>query len=148
MATFPSLIPSSRIFTPGEYPNSIFTTQAGSESRVRNSNGMVNSQLQLTFIRLTESDMLTIKNHYAGQYGSFLPFAIPSSLLNGVTTAADFALTNYLWRYAATPEIIDYCDSLHDVTVVLQSSAPEGVIAQGANLAVSVALTPGTASAS
>lgn len=148
MTTFPSLIPSSRIFTPGEYPNSIFTTQAGSESRVRNSNGMVNSQLQLKFIRLTESDMLAIKSHYAGQYGSFLPFAIPSSLLNGVTTAADFALTNYLWRYAESPEITDYCDSLHDVTIVLQSSPPENATLEGANLVVGVALTAGTASAS
>lgn len=109
---------------------------------------MVNSQLQLKFIRLTESDMLAIKSHYAGQYGSFLPFAIPSSLLNGVTTAADFALTNYLWRYAESPEITDYCDSLHDVTIVLQSSPPENATLEGANLVVGVALTAGTASAS
>jgi hypothetical protein len=141
MATFPTLTPSSRIFTPGEYPNSIYTTLAGSESRVRNSNVMSASRLELTFIRLAEADMLSIKSHYAGQYGGFLAFAIPSALLSGVTTAADFTLTGYLWRYISSPQITDYCDSLHDVKVTLESVAPEGVVALGASLTVSATLT-------
>lgn len=125
----------------------MFGLYDGSQARVRNSNVMLGSELQLTFIRLTEANMLSIKSHYEGQSGSFLAFDIPSTLLAGVT-AADYTLTGYLWRYSDPPEIASYCGGLHDVTLTLRSAPPEGVTANGFTLSVTMTLSAGVATVS
>jgi hypothetical protein len=78
MTTFPTLIPSTRIFTPGEYPHTAYQAFSGQENRVRHSNVMLSSRLRLTFISLTEANMLSILTHYNDKKGGYLPFAIPS----------------------------------------------------------------------
>ena len=97
MATFPTLTPSSRTFTPGRHPHSEIPTLNGLQVRVRTSNVILEQQLRLTFLGLTEVEMLSIRSHYIGQQGRFLSFAIPDSLLSGMATPADFTPTGYSW---------------------------------------------------
>ena len=145
MATFPALKPSTRTFTPGERPHSQIRTMDGGQSRVRQSNVLVNQRLRLSFAVLTEAEMLSIRTHYTGQQGRFLSFDIPNDLLSGVTTPADFTPTGYSWVYASTPVIEDTGCSRYNVSLELITVPPEGANLNGSDFTVAVTLAAGAA---
>lgn len=148
MATFPTLTPSSRTFTPGRHPHSEIPTLNGLQTRVRTSNVILEQRLRLTFIALTESQMLSIRSHYIGQQGRFLSFGIPTSLLSGMTTPAYFTPTGYSWIYASSPQIEDIpCTQRYTVSIELVTVPPEGANSNGAEFTVSIGLVVGAASA-
>jgi hypothetical protein len=147
MATFPTLTPSSRTFTPGRHPHSEIPTLNGLQTRVRTSNVILEQQLRLTFIGLTESEMLSIRTHYIGQQGRFLSFFIPSSLLSGMTTPSYFTPTGYTWIYGSAPQVEDIPGTQrYNVSVELVTIPPEGANVNGAEFIVSIALAAGIAS--
>ena len=144
MATFPTLTPSSRTFTPGRHPHSEIPTLNGLQTRVRTSNVILEQRLRLTFIGLTEAQMLSIRTHYVGQQGRFLSFAIPTSLLSGMTTPANFTPTGYSWLYAGAPQVEDIpCAQRYNVSIELVTVPPEGANINGAELTVSIMLSSG-----
>jgi hypothetical protein len=146
MTTFPTLTPSSRTFTPGRHPHSEIPTLNGLQVRVMTSNVIIEQQLRLTFIGLTESEMLSIRTHYVGQQGRFLSFFIPSSLLSGMTTPAYFTPTGYSWIYASAPQVEDIPGTQrYNVSVELVTIPPEGANVNGAEFTVSIALAVGAA---
>jgi hypothetical protein len=145
MTIFPSLIPSQRNWTPGDYPSTSFTALNLREGRVLHSNLLANSKLQLVFIGLDEADMLAILLHYQEQLGSFSAFDLPSQVFSGVSNAADYTRPGYQWRYAEIPAVEDLPCGSHVVTVALESSftfAANEVI--GTNLVVNFSLTAGS----
>jgi hypothetical protein len=144
MATFPTLTPSSRTYTPGEYPHTVYTGLSGDESRVRHSSAMAGSAVRLAFYGLTESDMLSILSHYQGQYGSFRSFDVPSALWSGMTDATAFTLTGYSWRYESSPAVADLPCGTHNVEVSLVSVPPEAVTVPGLtrSIVLSIATVP------
>jgi len=149
MATFPTLTPSSRTFTPGRHPHSEISTLNGLQVRVMTSNVIIEQQLRLTFIGLTESEMLSIRSHYIGQQGRFLSFFIPSSLLSGMTTPSYFTPTGYSWIYGSAPQVEDIPGTQrYTVSVELVTIPPEGANVNGAEFTVSVSLAAGIASVS
>lgn len=143
MATFPTLIPTTRTFTPGEYPHTPFTTYNGFQNRVRHSNVMLSSSVRLSFIALSEVDMLSILNHYQGQIGGFDSFLLPSSIWSGVTTISDYELTDYRWRYTEAPTVDDAYCSLYNVELALETVPPDGVVVNGIDIPIIITLTPG-----
>lgn len=146
MAVFPSIKPSGRTFTAGEYPHTPFDAYSGWQNRVRHSNVMLASQVRLTFTALTEADMLSILSHYNGQYGTFESFALSSDAWSGVT-ASDYQLTGYLWRYVEPPTVEDvYCDR-YNVELTLETAPPDAAFVDGAWYVVTASLTPGAAAA-
>lgn len=139
MATFPTLTPSSRTFTPGRHPHSEIPTLDGLQIRVRTSNVILEQQLRLTFLGLTEAEMLSIRTHYVGQQGRFLSFDIPSSLLSGMTTPANFTPTSYSWIYGSAPQIEDIpCTQRYTVTIDLVTVPPEGANINGSEFTVGI----------
>lgn len=142
MATFPALIPSSRVFTPGEYPNTAHTAWSGKEGRVRHSNVMLTSSIRLSFLGLTEAQMLSILSHYQGQQGSFLSFEIPDEVVSGLSIL-DLQLTGYSWRYAAPPQVQDLPCGGHNVEVALESIPPEGAAVPGLDQQLLVSFAAG-----
>jgi hypothetical protein len=141
MATFPTLTPSSRTFTPGRHPHSEIPTLDGLQTRVRTSNVILEQQLRLTFVGLTEAQMLSIRSHYIGQQGRFLSFAIPTSLLSGMTTPANFTPTDYSWIYGSAPQVEDTpCAQRYNVSVELVTVPPEGANINGAEFTVGITL--------
>jgi hypothetical protein len=146
MATFPSLESSTRTFTPGRHPHSEIRTLNGLQTRVRASNVILEQQLRLTFVALTETQMLSIRSHYITQQGRFLSFSIPDSLLSGMTTPASFTPTGYSWIYGGAPQVEDIPGTQrYTVSVELFTVPPEGANVNGAGFAVSVALAAGLA---
>lgn len=133
MTIFPSLTPSGRTFTPGEYPHTPFQAYNGLQARVRHSNVMLSSQLRLTFTALTETDMLSILSHYNGQYGTFDSFTLPSAIWAGAVQA-DYELTNYRWHYTEPPIVEDvYCDR-YTITLTIETLPPDSVATDGGYL--------------
>ena len=148
MATFPTLSPSSRTFTPGDYPHTPFTGMSGVQNRVRNSNVMLASQLRLRFVGITESQMLSILSHYQGQKGTFISFPLPSAVWSGTSTPSDYQLTGYGWRYIEPPMVEDLTFSQrHNVELVLETVPPEGTALAGLAEAVVYSILGGVAPA-
>lgn len=143
MATFPSLRPSTRTFTPGRHPHSEIPTLSGLQTRVRTSNVLLDQRLRLTFSALTEDQMLSIRNHYLGQQGRFLSFNIPNDLLSGTTNPASFTPTGYSWIYASRPSVTDIGLQRYDVSLELATVPPEGATINGADFTVPITFTPG-----
>lgn len=141
MATFPTLTPSGRSFTPGRHPHSEIRTLDGLQSRVRTSNVLLEQRLRLTFVALTETQMLSIRSHYVGQQGRFLSFDIPTSLLSGMTTPASFTPTGYSWIYAGPPQVEDIGIQRYTVSVELVTVPPEGANINGAEFTVGITFT-------
>jgi len=144
MATFPTLTPSSRTFTPGRHPHSEIPTLNGLQTRVRTSNVILEQRLRLTFVALTEAEMLSIRTHYVGQQGRFISFFIPSSLLSGMTTPANFTPNGYSWIYGSPPQVEDIPGTQrYTVSIELVTVPPEGSNVNGAEFTVSVTLAAG-----
>jgi hypothetical protein len=108
---------------------------------------MLSSILRLSFIGIDETTMLSILNHYNGKFGVYSSFEIPADLLSGVSTASDYTLTDYGWRYSQPPIVSDYPCGGHTVEVVLESVPPEGATVNGITRIITLALTPGSAAA-
>lgn len=151
MAVFPELIPSTRTYSPGEFPHSVHGVYDGSQARVRHSNTVLGVRLRMFFPAITTAQLLTVIAHYQGQRGRFLPFVIPYDLLSGTDVPADFTPAGHQWRYAAKPTVEDISvddsspTNLHNLTVELETVPPENTIVSGARLRVRTSLRAGSA---
>jgi len=119
MATFPTLQPASRTYTPGTNASSEFAVLDGYQSSVRHSNASVGHVLRMTFTRLTSAESFNLVSHYS-LHGIFEPFDLSSSVL--IATNLTFP-SGYLWRYLSPPQIEQSCD-ITDATVELQLLPP------------------------
>jgi hypothetical protein len=146
MATFPTLTPSGRTFTPGDYPHTPFATISGWQNRVRHSNVMLASQVRLSFAAVTEANMLSILSHYQGQLGTYESFDLPSAVWGGVTPA-DYQLTGYLWRYVEPPTVEDVYCNRYNVELALETVPPDGAIVDGMYRVVAITFAAGGAAA-
>lgn len=136
MATFPPLAPSTRTYTPGEYPHTPFTSMSGEQTRVRHSTAVLNSRLELTYERLSQDDRQAIETHYHGQQGEFVAFTLSPQVFSGfVPLEVD---PSGQWRYAEPPEVEDFCGPTANVKVVMVSVPGAAPGAQAGPVAVSI----------
>jgi hypothetical protein len=77
-------------------------------------------KLSLTYNSLTESDITLIYDHYDGQQGSLIPFALSAEVWAGYDSVPVDA-ANYQWRYANTLVIQPSGVSRFSTTVELES---------------------------
>jgi hypothetical protein len=144
MTAFPALVPSSRTFTPGEYPATAFSGFSGVQNRVRHSNVFLDAQLRLNFLGLTQAQMLDIWNHYNGRRGEFRSFALPAEVVsNGSIT--DYVPGSYLWRYAGPGSVEDLPCGGHNVSLTLATVPPIAASVVGADLFMRLRLSAGAA---
>ena len=144
MTTFPALIPSSRTFTPGEYPLTPFSGYSGVQGRVRHSDVFLSAQLRLSFLAISEAEMLSIWDHYTARRGGYEPFDLPDEITEG-TSLADYVPTGYRWRYGDEGSVEDLPCGGHNVSLTLDSVAQVAVAALGADLALALSLAAGEA---
>jgi hypothetical protein len=142
--TFPALIPSSRVFTPGEYPATAFNGYSGAQNRVRHSNVFLASQLRLTYKAASEADMLAIWRHYAGTQGSYESFLLPSEALSGVSIA-DYVPSTYRWIYAGPGSVEDLPCGGHNISLTLESVPPLSASVIGVKFRIALSLAAGQA---
>jgi hypothetical protein len=152
MTAFPSdIIPSTRTYSPGQYPHTPHRSYGGRETRVRHSNTVLGVRLRLFFRAISTAELIIIRDHYASKRGQFLPFAIPADLLSGMVTPADFTTAGQQWVYAARPQVVDIPieggtpSNRHDLTIELETVPPENTIVAGARIRVRATVYGGSA---
>lgn len=116
MANFPSLVPSSRTYIPGNAASTPMEVLSGEEVSVRHGNGRSGDQLSMTFKQMTRAEHYSLLSHYAF-HGRFEPFDL---------TATTLAATNltfpagHQWIYADSPEFEEVCDQINgSVSLIL-----------------------------
>ena len=144
MTTFPALIPSSRTFTPGEYPATAFAGYSGAQNRVRHGNVFLSAQLRLTFLGLAQAQMLDIWNHYNSRRGEFRSFDLPAEVAS-YGSITDYVPGNYLWRYAGPGSVEDLPCGGHNVSLTLETVPPVAASVVGADLFLRLRLRAGVA---
>ena len=64
MATFPEIIPTTRLYTQGDFPSALQSSSSGVTTGFRRGNRRINQPLQLTFINLTDTQVNLIRTHF------------------------------------------------------------------------------------
>lgn len=121
MATFPAIIPTTRLYTQGDYPSAIQQSSNGTTTGYRRGNRRINQTLQLTFDNLTETQVNLIRTHYDGQNGGFQIFFLSSSVWSGYSTPPVALVSDFAWLYATPPTISDGIVSKWNVEIELLS---------------------------
>lgn len=115
-AEFPSIIPSSRVYTPGVYPYANLRAMGGDATQVRHSNIASGDRLILTFNAVDDSTLITIRQHFINAGGRAESFLIGNDVWSA---SVDPTRPNCTWIYAAPPSVTDVGCGKHNITVEL-----------------------------
>ena len=121
MAIFPSIIPSSRLYITGNFPNVTQISKSGIERGFRRGNRRIEQTLQLGFFNLTETQVNEIRNHYDGQNGSFESFFLSSSIWNDYATPPVPLVSDFAWLYSKPPVIVDSIPNRWNVEIEIET---------------------------
>ncbi len=136
MANFPALTPTTRIFSPGNYPQTYQQSIGGTGVGFRRGALSIGKILTLTFEYVLEADVNAIKAHYFDSYGTYDFFNVDSTIWSGYVTPPVDLNGNYLWRYVSQPVIQDVTCERFTVEVQLESvPAQSGDLIYAAGLA-------------
>jgi len=121
MFAFPSLTPNTRLFTPGDSARAEFRSLSGKSSFFRRGDVIINQALSLEYSHLAEAEMLLIKNHYYNSNGSFDTFFLSREIWADHQLPPIPIISNFIWRYAAPPSVVDASFDRFNVNVELVS---------------------------
>ncbi len=107
MATFPSITPSARPYSPGDFPSAVQSSLSGAVSGYRRGSKAVSQRLSLSYSNLTEAQVTTFRTHYDGQKGSYESFFLSTETWAGYTTPPVPLLSDIQWLYANPLNISD-----------------------------------------
>lgn len=120
MATFPALKPNGRSLGLGNTPQLEYAAVSGANVRFLQGIKQVDQTLTLTYNSISESDLYLIYNHYEGQQGSLLSFALPAVIWSGYT-AVPVSNVDYQWRYVGGLSVTPTVPGRFSLEVTLQS---------------------------
>ncbi|NBS70174.1 hypothetical protein EBT31_14870 [bacterium] len=121
--TFPALIPSARVYIPGDVPQQQQVALSGVNSGYRQGNRRIGQTLGLSFNNISEADLDLIKAHYQSVDGTFGIFFLSAEIWNGYTTPPVPLLSDYAWRYGGAPSITDGSCDLWSIELELTTYA-------------------------
>lgn len=109
MAFPTSLQPTSRGYSPGDYPVKTYNANNGAEVRILYGSSPFNMTLDLTYDNITDAEADQFLTHYYEVQGTYQTFEIPStaSTFAGWTGGADSlnrASSGAIWRYSEPPQ--------------------------------------------
>ena len=99
MSQLPPLVPSSRLYTPGDMPQSRFQSMAGIDASFRRGGEFVGQRLVLSYNNLNETQFNLFAAHYTGENGTFGRFFLSPETWSGLATPPVPLNSDYLWRY-------------------------------------------------
>jgi len=136
MVNFPALTPTTRIFSPGNYPQTYQQSIGGTGVGFRRGALSIGNTLTLTFEYVLEADVSAIKAHYFDSYGTYDFFNVDATIWSGYVTPPVDLNGNYFWRYVSQPVIQDVTCERFSVEVQLESvPAQNGDLIYAAGLA-------------
>ena len=119
---FPTLTPSSRNFSPGDYPIKRFRAQSGSETRILYGSKRTGMTMSLSYKNVTDANAELFLDDYDDQKGTYSTFVIPVETKGGWTGNADAistAIAGNKWRYAGPPQVVQVKPGVSNVRVNL-----------------------------
>ena len=122
---FPSLTPTGRQFTPGDFPSKRFNAQSGAEVRILYGSRRTNAVLSLSYANVTDANAESFLDDYSDQLGTFRTFTLPSAVFegwSGMVSKLD-APSGTKWRYDAEPQVQAVRPGISSVTVSLRAVA-------------------------
>ena len=123
---FPTLIPNSRQFDPGNWPVKSYNAQNGTEIRLLYGNTRFNLQIGLTYSNISDADTERFLVHYLGQNGTFKAFNFTTAEATAIfggwkgTPVALLAPAGVEWRYEGPPKIDGVVPGISTVSIVLK----------------------------
>lgn len=119
---YPTIRPTGRSFSPGDYPIKTFRAQSGAEVRILYGSKRTGMSIELTYENIADSLADDFVAHYDEVKGQFSAFALPSELRagwGGDQSALDAAGTGVAWRYAEAPSISSVRPGISSVQIRL-----------------------------
>ena len=119
--SFPALVPSSRSYTPGVFPEQQFQAQNGAVVRVRYGNQRYSSSLSLTFANIIDSKAALILENYAAvmgddKYVEFTTDNVAAGVSTGLVPWIQETNSLLKWKYASPPSVTSVKPGLSTVT--------------------------------
>ena len=116
---FPSLCPTARSFTPGQYPTRRFTAINGAGvTRVYGNRGF-DASLTLQFL-VHDDELASLLGCWNDAFGTFDELTIPFNAFQGMSIGVQEEIPDYLtWRWASAPQIESVLNGVSRVQVNL-----------------------------
>ena len=119
---FPSIVPSSRSFSPGDFPVKKIQSQSGEETRILYGSKRTRMSLALTYKNVTDAKAEEFLDHYHEMNGTYKTFSIGTKPKEGWAGNAD-ALEAGAWgnayRYSGPPNVVQVASGISTVQVKL-----------------------------
>ena len=121
---YPTLAPTGRSFSPGDYPIKTYQSQSGVETRILYGSKRTNMTLELSYDNITDADAQSFADHYDETKGSYLTFAIADAVRSGWTGAPTTidVVSGAAWRYDGPPAITAIKPGVSTVQVRLRGT--------------------------
>lgn len=119
---FPSLAPTNRSYSPGDWPIKRFESQSGVEVRILYGSQRVGATLELSYDNIRDSEAQQFLADYDNKLGTLRTFTIPAGTLSG-TSVGMTPPPQTKWRYADTPAVNSVRPGISSVRVNLVAVA-------------------------
>jgi hypothetical protein len=117
---FPQLRPTSRDFSPGDWPTKRFNAQSGTEIRILYGSQRTNAKLSLTYTNITNVSGQLFLDDYNSTYGTLRTFTLPSVIFTGWPNNTGLnAPPGTRWRYETEPKIQHFYANRCSVSIEL-----------------------------
>ena len=119
--SFPALVPSSRSYSPGVFPEQQFQSQNGAVVRVRYGNQRYSSSLSLTFANISDDSAKSILENYVAvmgddKYAQFTTDNVAKGVSTGLVPWIQETNSLLKWKYAKPPSVTSVKPGLSTVT--------------------------------
>jgi hypothetical protein len=118
---YPTLAPTARSFSAGDYSYKTFKSQNGAEVRILYGDKRTGMTLDLSYDNIADTAADDFITHYDETKGGFTSFTLPTAFRTGWSgnTSAIDAATGNKWRYDGPPQITSVRPGISNVTVKL-----------------------------
>ena len=125
--TFPSIVPTSRAFDPGDWPVKRYTAESGAEIRILRGSNRVNATLDLSYDNIPDSRAADFLQHYRENQGTFGTWRFagdataPFKGFDASTTGLEAEPWGLAWRYDAPPQVTQAKKGRSNVRITLKA---------------------------
>lgn len=118
---FPTIEPTGREFSPGDWPIKRFNAQSGAEVRILYGSQRINAKIDLKYDNVSDGNAQLFLDDYAEQIGTLRTFDLPDAVRvgwSGSVSSID-APSGAKWRYESEPVVRAVRPGRSSVTVSL-----------------------------
>lgn len=102
---FPSLAPTNRNYTAGEFPTKRFSSISGAGTTRLYGSKAFDVSLNLEFV-LSDTDLASVLSCYDEAKGGAYGLKLPSTIFNGMSSELKSQIPDHVtWRWEATPRV-------------------------------------------